>query len=112
MTAARTKEHEEQKHTGIWKEKIRKVGSKEQKQENLTEGTHSNKYSRLCYKAEPGTFSHYLSSSWSRRQRYQVSIKKSHTQLLRINWNETTVQIDIFARMFANTPEYVNFVKH
>ena len=75
MTAARTKEHEEQKHTGIWKEKIRKVGSKEQKQENLTEGTHSNKYSRLCYKAEPGTLSHHLPySSYSRRQRYQVSL--------------------------------------
>ena len=86
-----------------------KVGSLAVTQENRTQGVQSNKASRLCYKAEPGTFSHYLSSSWSRRQRYQVSIKKSHTQLLRINWNETTVQIDIFARMFANTPEYVNF---
>ena len=57
MTAAQTKEHEEDKHTGIRKEKTRKVGSKAQKQENRTQGVHSNKISRLCCKAEPGTLS-------------------------------------------------------
>ena len=62
MTAAQAKEHED-KHTGIIrKEKIRNVGSKAQKQENLTQGVHSNKSSRLCYKAEPGSLSHHLSA--------------------------------------------------
>ena len=43
------------------------------RQEHRTQGVRSNKVSRLCYKAEPGTLSHYMpSSSWSRRQRYQV----------------------------------------
>ena len=74
MNAAQTKEHKEDKHTRIRKEKMRKVGSKAQKkQENRTQGVRSNKVSRLCYKAEPGTLSHYMpSSSCSRRQRYQV----------------------------------------
>ena len=48
MTAAQTKEHEEEKHTGIRKEKIRNVGSKAHKQANRTQGVHSNKASRLC----------------------------------------------------------------
>ena len=75
MTAARTKGREEDKHTGIRKEKIRKVGSKAKKQENRAEGVHSHKYSRLYYKAGPGTLSHHLPySSCSRRQRYQVSL--------------------------------------
>ena len=52
----------------------KKVGSKEKTQENRTQGVHSNKASRLCYKAEPGTLSHHLPSSYSRRQRYQVSL--------------------------------------
>ena len=55
MTAAQTKELEEDKHTGIRKEKIRSVGSKAQKQENRTQGAHSNKATRLWYKAEPGS---------------------------------------------------------
>ena len=56
MTAAQTKEHEEDKltGTGIRKDKIRKVGSKARKQENPTQGVHSEKVYRLCYKAEPG----------------------------------------------------------
>ena len=75
MTAAQTKEYEEEKPTGIRKAKIRKVGSNEKKQENRTQGVHSIKAFRLCYKAEPGTLSHYLPSSFcSRRQRYQVSL--------------------------------------
>ena len=37
-TASHTKEHEEEKHTAIRKEKIRKVGSKAQKQENRIQG--------------------------------------------------------------------------
>ena len=73
MTAAQTKERE-RKHTGIRKEKIRKVESKAQKQENRTQGVHSNKASRLCCKVKPGISSHYLpSSSCSRWRRYQVS---------------------------------------
>ena len=55
MTAAQTKEYEEEKPTGIRKAKIRKVGSNEKKQENRTQGVHSIKAFRLCYKAEPGT---------------------------------------------------------
>ena len=58
MTAARTKEHENDKRTGVRKEKPIKVGSKAPKQENRTQGVHSNKLSRLCYKAEAGTLSH------------------------------------------------------
>ena len=74
MTAAQPKEHED-KHTGIRNEKIRKVGSKAQKQENRTQGVHSSKLSRLCYKAEPGTLSHFMpSSSCSRRQPHQASL--------------------------------------
>ena len=62
-----TKEHEE-KLTGVVKKKIRNVGSKARKQENRTHGVHLNKASRPCYKAEPGTLSHYLPiSSCSRR---------------------------------------------
>ena len=66
------------------KNEKRKVGSKAQKskQENRTQGVksysrrlHSNKSSRLCYKAGTGTLPHHLpSSSRSRRQRYQVSL--------------------------------------
>ena len=73
MTAAQTKHHEEEKHTGIRKEKLKKVGRKAKKNENRTEGVHCNKASRLCYKVEPRTLSHYLpSSSCSRRQWYKV----------------------------------------
>ena len=54
MTAAKTTEHED-KHTGVRKEKTRKVGSKAQKkQENSTQGIRSNKVSRLCYKSRSG----------------------------------------------------------
>ena len=55
----------------------RKVGSKAQKQarKSYSRRLHSNKSSRLCYKAETGTLRHHLpSSSCSRRQRYQVSL--------------------------------------
>ena len=73
MTAAQTKEHEADKHIGIRKEKMIKVGNKAQKQENRTQGGHTKRVSRLCFKAEPGTLSHYMSSSsCSRRQWYQV----------------------------------------
>ena len=76
MTAARTKQHEG-KDTGIRKEKIRIVGSKAKKGKKiLLKASMSivTKASRLFYKAEPGTLSHDLpSSSYSRRQRYQVS---------------------------------------
>ena len=78
MTAAQTRQHDEEKHTGIRTDgenkKSRKQGTKK-KQERRTPGVHSNKASRLCYEAEPGTLSHCLpSSSCSRRQRYQVSL--------------------------------------
>ena len=70
MAAAQTKEHEDDEDTGTRKEKMRKIGGKAQKQENRTQGVHSNKVSRLCYKAEPATLSHNLpSASCSRRQR-------------------------------------------
>ena len=62
------------KHIGIRKKKRRKVGGTAQEQENRAQGVHSNKASRLCYKAEPGTLSYYLSSSFSHRQWYQVSL--------------------------------------
>ena len=43
-------------------------------QENRTQGVDSNKASRVCHKAEPVTLPPDLpSSSYSRRQRYQVS---------------------------------------
>ena len=47
-----------------------KSRKRSKKQENRTQGVHSNKASR----AEPGTLSHHLSSRCSRRQRYQVSL--------------------------------------
>ena len=90
MTAARTKQHEEEKHTGIMTEKTKKRRKQDKKQENRTQAVDSNKASRLCYKAdsnkasrlcykaEPGTLSPGLpSSSCSRRQRYQVSLPLS-----------------------------------
>ena len=56
------------------RENIREiVGSKEKRQENRTQGIHCHKASRLCYKAELGTLSHYLTSSCFRRRRYLVS---------------------------------------
>ena len=75
---AQTKQHEK-RHTGMRKGK-RKVGSKAKKQEYRAQGVHSNKASRLSYKAKPETLSHYLpSSSYSRRQRYQVSLSRVTT---------------------------------
>ena len=58
-----TKKRNIQSSTGIRKEKISKAGSKAKMQENHPQGVHSNKVSRLCYKAEPGTLSHYMPSS-------------------------------------------------
>ena len=65
MSAAQTKEDEEEKHTGIRNDNIRKVGSRSKRQENRTRGVRGSKASRLCYKAEPGplTVSRYLHSS-------------------------------------------------
>ena len=55
------------------KPKSRKQGAKARK--SYSRRLHSNKSSRLCYKAETGTLPHHLpSSSCSRRQRYQVSL--------------------------------------
>ena len=71
-TAAQTKEDED-KHTGIRKEKIWKVGSEAQNQENRTQGVHSNKVSRLCYKTDPGTLSHSMPSSSCSRHEAMVS---------------------------------------
>ena len=54
------------------KTRSRKQGTKARK--SYSRRLHSNKSSRLCYKAETGTLPHHLpSSSCSRRQRYQVS---------------------------------------
>ena len=65
MAAAQTKGREEDKHTGMQGKKIRKrkenekrkVGSKAQNQarKSYSRRLHSNKSSRLCYKAETGT---------------------------------------------------------
>ena len=60
------------KHTGMKKKKRRKKCKK--KQENRTQGVDSNKAPRLCYKAETGILSHGLSTSYSRRQRYQLQV--------------------------------------
>ena len=73
ITAVRTKQYEV-KHTRIRteekKERRRKQGTKTK---NRTEGVGSNKSSRLCHRAEPGTLSHALpSSSYSSPQWYQV----------------------------------------
>ena len=48
MSAAQTKEHEEDKHTGM-QEKIRKVWSKAKKKKTYSRRLHSNKSSRLYY---------------------------------------------------------------
>ena len=54
MTAARTKQQEE-----TCRDKDgEKEESKAKRHENRTQGVNSNKVSRLCYKAEPGTLSH------------------------------------------------------
>ena len=65
MTAARTKQHEEEKHTGVRAAgKRRKEGSKAK-----------SKKSRLCYKAEPATLPPDLpSSSYPCLRRYQVTV--------------------------------------
>ena len=55
------------------KKRKRKQGTKARK--SYSRRLHSNKSSRLYYKAQTGTLSHHLpSSSCSRRQRYQVSL--------------------------------------
>ena len=72
MTAARTKQHLDEKHTGI-PAKYKKIRKQGKERDNRTQGVNSIKASRLCYEAEPGTLSPALpSSSYSRRQRYQV----------------------------------------
>ena len=53
VSAARTKQHEEEKHTGIKTDKnMQKKGNKEKKQANRAQSVDSNKASRLCYKVE------------------------------------------------------------
>ena len=70
------------------KTKSRKQGTKARKL--YSRGLHSNKSSRLCYKAETGTLPHHLPSSCSRRQRYQVSLLplSSPTPREQINENQ------------------------
>ena len=69
------------------KNEKRKAGSKARKQasnKSYSRRLHSNKSSRLCYKAETGTLPHHRpSSSCSRRQRYQVSLLPLSTPLPR-----------------------------
>ena len=76
MTAARTKQHEEDKHTGIRTDEKKKRSKQGKKGRKIgTQGVDSNKSFRLCCKAWPGTLRHdLLSSSYSRRHRYQVSV--------------------------------------
>ena len=76
------------------KKQKNKVGSKAQKQarDSYSERLHSNKYSRLCYKAKTGTLPHHLPFfSCSRRQRYQVSLLplSSPPPREQINHNQT-----------------------
>ena len=76
------------------KNEKRKVGSKAKKQarKSYSRRLHSNKSSRLCYKAETGTLPHHLPSSCCfRRQRYQVSLLplSSPPSREQINENET-----------------------
>ena len=71
-----------------------KIGSKAQKQASnklYSRRLHSNKSSRLCYKAETGTLPHHLPSSRSRRQRYQVLLLPLSSPPTReqINENQT-----------------------
>ena len=78
MTAALTKQHEQEKHTR-YRDKDEKNKSRRkqrEKQKNRTQGVDSNKACRLCYKAEPGTLPPDLpSSSNSRQQWYQVPVR-------------------------------------
>ena len=72
--AAQTKEHEDK---ACWDKAGENKESRKQgtKARNRTQGTHSNKSSRLCYKAETGTLSHRPPSySCSRRRRHQMSL--------------------------------------
>ena len=58
MTAARPKQREGEKLTGVRTEKKKKKskqGKKNKKPESRTQGVDNNKASRLCCKAEPGT---------------------------------------------------------
>ena len=73
MAAAQTKGHEKDEQTGMQEKIIRKEGKEKRKKKNRKQGTkaskqgnrtqgvsHSNKFSRLCYKAEMGTLPHHL----------------------------------------------------
>ena len=85
MDATQTKGHED-KRTGMHekksenycktkKEKLEARHKSTQAIKSYARRLHSNKSYRLCYKAETGTLSHLLlSSSYSRRQRYQGSL--------------------------------------
>ena len=54
-TAAKAKEHKEDKYTGMEMEKLLKRRSRAQGHEYCTKGFHGNEASRLCYTAETGT---------------------------------------------------------
>ena len=75
MTAGRTKQYEEETHTGIRTEK-KKGEAREKKQEIVLKASIITKFPVSCYKAEPGTLSHDLPfSSYSySQQRCQVSL--------------------------------------
>ena len=64
-------ENDKSRKQGTKKRKkiVLKAGSmaKKKEQENRTQDVRSNKVSRLCYKAEPGTLSHSMPPSCSRR---------------------------------------------
>ena len=93
------------KHTGMQGEKKekkekqnekRKVGSKAQERarESYSRSLHSNKSSRLCYKAETRALPHLLpSSSCFRRQRYQVSLLPLSTPPRRKQTNESQTKM-------------------
>ena len=73
VTAAPTKQHEEEKHVGIRAEKMKKIRKRDKKQDGRTQGVDSIKVSRFCNNAKPGALPPDLpSSSYSRRQRHQV----------------------------------------
>ena len=89
------------------KHEKRKVGSKAQKQarrKSYSRRLHSNKPSRLCYKAETGTLPHHLPSvSCSRRQRYQVSLLPLSSVPTREKINEKRTKLPELWGYYSNS---------
>ena len=75
MTGARTKLTPRRETCRDYRGEKKERRKRDKTQENRTRGVDRNRASHLCYKAEQGTLPPDLpSSSYSRRQRYQVSV--------------------------------------